>query len=236
MAWNRQCKWSSERGDHYYWEHFKGLFSEIHDIFEQFGRQCICGDLATQVHHKTYDNIGKENLLTELAGLCDDCHRNVHQSRNANRANDTSGKAYWDKFETYVEENGNRLHLFPEPDLPSIYGIQIDRKTLNSEDIFKEGAFWLIAYRSADKLQANLCMQSSTHYNHLKTQQDTIKGKFRDNLGELKWGDDKKWIGFLDDTVGDVNKADTDQDFPWLHSRLVRLHTVFQPRVLELQR
>ena len=211
-------------------------WAEIREkFFEQVGRQCICGDMATQVHHKTYDNIGKENLLTELAGLCEDCHRNVHQSRNANRANDTSGKAYWDKFETYVEENGNRLHLFPEPDLPSIYGIQIDRKTLNSGDIFKDGACWLIAYRSVDELQANLCLQSPTHYSRLKTQKDIIKEQFGDNLGELKWEDNKKWFGFFDHTVGHVNKADTDQEFSWLHDRLVRLHAVFQLLVLELQ-
>ena len=150
-------------------------------------------------------------------------------------AGGTIGKAYWDKFKTYVKENGNQLQLFPEPDLPSIYGIQIDRKTLNSGDRHKEGAFWLIAYRSSKKLQANLCIQSPTHYNHLKTQQDTIQEEFEDNLGELKWQSDKKWVGFLNDTMGHVNRADKDQEFSWLHDRLVRLHEIFQPLVLELQ-
>ena len=204
-------------------------------FFEQFGRQCICGDLATQVHHKNYDNIGKENLLTDLVGLCDRCHTDIHKSKNANGSNATRGRAYWDKFEAYVEENGNRLQLFPEPNLPSIYGIQIDRKTLESGDITTDGAFWLIAYRSLNELQANLCMQSSTHYNHLKKQKDIIKEQFGDNLGELKWEDNKKWFGFFDHTVGHVNKADTDQEFSWLHDRLVRLHAVFQLLVLELQ-
>lgn len=48
-------------------------------FFEQAGRQCsgkVCGDTATQVHHKNYDNIGKENLL-DLEGLCDDCHNEL---------------------------------------------------------------------------------------------------------------------------------------------------------------
>ena len=31
-------------------------------LFKQVGRLCICGDLATQAHHKTYENIGKENI------------------------------------------------------------------------------------------------------------------------------------------------------------------------------
>ena len=200
-------------------------------FFEQVGRQCICGDPATQVHHKTYDNIGKEDLLTELVGLCGDCHRDLHHRLNA-----TKGKVYWDKFKTYVKENGNKLQLFPKPDLPRIYGIQIDQKTLNSGDIRKDGACWLIAYRNGNELQANLGMQSLEHYNDLKRRKDTIKGQFEDNLGELKWDDGNKRIGFFDDIVGHVNRANTDREFPWLHDKLVRLHAVFQPLVLELQR
>lgn len=194
-------------------------------FFEQAGRLCICRETATQVHHKTYANIGKENLLTDLAGLCDRCHEGVHQP----------GEMYWNKFEDYVEENGNRLQLFPEPDLPSIYGIQIDQRTLNSGNIFEDGAFWLIAYRDSERLQTNLCIQSSTHYNHLKTQQDPIQGQFGEDLGELKWQDRRKWVGFLDDTAGHVDTADTNREFPWLHDRLVKLHEVFQPCVLEFQ-
>ena len=206
-------------------------------FFAQVGRLCICGEQATQVHHRTYDNIGKEDILTDLSGLCNDCHTRVSLLEDANRANNprrkywgTRGKAYWDKFKTYVEENGNQLQLFPEPDLPSIYGIQMDQKTRKSADRYKNGAFWLIAYRDRETLQATLCMQSFTHYNRLKEQKDTIKGKFEPPLGEeLKWEDSKKRIGFLDDTVGDVKNANTDQEFSWLHDRLVKLHAVFQP-------
>ena len=199
--------------------------------FDHFGRQCLfCSKPATQVHHRNYANIGKENFLTDLSALCEFCHHRFHEPGKP----DTPGKVYWDKFKTYVKENGNQLQLFPNPDLPSIYGIQIDRKTLKSADIHKDGAVWLIAFRNADELQANLCLQSSTHYNRLKEHKDTIKGQLEDPLGEeLKWEDSKKRIGFLDDTVGDVNKADTDKEFLWLHDRLVKLHAVFQPLVGE---
>ena len=200
-------------------------------VMSRDGGQCICGAEATEVHHKTYKNIGKEPL-SDLVALCEGCHNRLPPVE----AGDPRGRVYWDKFKTYVQENGNRLHLFPQPDLPSFYGIQIDRNTLESADRYEDGAFWLIAYRSANELQANLCMQSSAHYNHLKEQQDTIQGQLSDNLGELKWQDDKKWIGFLDDTVGHVDRADTDQEFPWLHDRLGKLYKVFKPRVSELQR
>ena len=79
--------------------------------------------------------------------------------------NDTTGQVYWDGFKRYVKEKQNQLQLFPKPDLTSIYGIRIDQKTLQSGDRHKGGAFWLIAYRSANKLQANLCVQSLKHYN-----------------------------------------------------------------------
>ena len=78
-------------------------------------------------------------------------------------------------------------------------------------------------------------MQSPTHYSHLKKQRDIIKGLFEDNLGELKWQDDKRWVGFFDNTVGHVSRANTNQEFSWLHDRLVRLRAVFQLLVLELQ-
>ena len=213
-------------------------------FFAQMGRLCICGDTATQVHHKTYDNIGKEDLLTELVGLCDRCHENVHQSENPNGANNATGnganntredrgKVYWDEFKTYVEDNGNQLQLYSESD-SSIYGIQIDQTTRKSEDRHKDGAFWLVAYRDSNTLQANLRMQSLEHYNDLKRREDTIKRQFEDSLGELKWNG-KDRIGFVNATVGPMSRADTDQEFPWLHDRLVRLYEVFQPLVLELQ-
>ena len=133
-----------------------------------------------------------------------------------------------------MEENGNHLQLFPEPDGTSIYGIQIDQRTRTSEDIHKEGAFWLVAYRDTNKLQANLCVQSSDHYSLLKAQKEEIEGQVDDNLGELRWVDDSKRIGFLNNTVGHVNAANREQEFSWLHDRLIRLQEVFQPRISEL--
>ena len=195
---------------------------------------CICGAKATEVHHKTYKNIGKEPL-SELVMLCKKCHDREYKSYV--QSNDHSqGKAYWDEFKVYVKENGNKLQLFPEPDLPTIYGIQIDGKTRKSMDRHKDGAFWLIAYRSSEELQANLRMQSSTHYKSLKKKKDSIKGKFGDSLGELEWKDGENRIGFLEHNVEHVDEADTDQEFPWLHDRLMRLYTVFKPLVLELQK
>ena len=203
--------------------------------FDKFGNLCSCGNQATQLHHKTYENVGKENIQTDLNGICDVCHQEMHQSIIPNRKNDVKGKEYWDKFNTYVKENGNQLKLFPEPDYPAVYGVQIHPNIVKSKDRFKKGAFWLVAYRSIDTLQANLCMQSFSHYEGLKKQKEIIERQFDDNLGKLKWEDDTKRIGFFDNTVEHVSRAKIDQEFSWLHDRLICLHEVFRPRVLEVQ-
>ena len=197
-------------------------------FFEQAGRLCICSSPATQVHHKTYENIGKEELLKDLVGLCKECHGKVDEWRN------DKGKEYWDQFKSYVKENGDKLQLFPEPSGTSIYGIQIHEKTRKSADIYEDDAIWLVAYRDTDKLQANLCLRSSDQYNVLEEQKERIKAQFDDNLDVLRWDDNGKRIGFLDDTVKHVSIANTDQEFPWLHDRLIRLHKVFQPIISEL--
>ena len=203
--------------------------------FNQFGHLCLCGNTATEIHHKTYENVGKENLFIDLVGLCEPHHRDVHQWRNSNGVIDAKGKAYWDKFEIYLKENGSKLQLFPEPNLPSVYGIQIDRRTRKSEDIREDGAFWLIAFRNAKRLRANLCVESTAHYSVLKEQKEIMERQFEDSLGELKWEDDRKQIGFSNSSVGNVMTANTDQEFSWLQDRLISLHKVFRSCILELQ-
>ena len=49
-------------------------------VRQRDGGQCICGAQATEMHHKTYDNIGREPL-SDLVMLCEECHERVHQPR-----------------------------------------------------------------------------------------------------------------------------------------------------------
>ena len=195
--------------------------------FAHFGCKCLfCDNDATDVHHRNYANIGKEEIPKDLSVLCNDCHNRFHDiARN-----------YWRQFIAYVEEKGTHLLLFPNPDWNAIYNIQIDSRISTSDDILRNAdAVWLVAYRDTQQLQANLCMRSAAHYNLLKEQKGEIEANFDDNLGELRWVENGKRIGFLHNTVGHVNAANRKQEFSWLHDRLVRLQEVFRPRVLELQ-
>lgn len=46
-------------------------------ILERDGHLCICGRIATEVHHKTYERTGKE-FLSDLVSLCESCHTLIH--------------------------------------------------------------------------------------------------------------------------------------------------------------
>ncbi len=48
------------------------------EYFRKFGVLCICGRKAIALHHKTYENVGKENIERDLTGLCKSCHHNIH--------------------------------------------------------------------------------------------------------------------------------------------------------------
>ena len=37
-----------------------------------------CGNKATQLHHISYDNLGDEELDTDVIALCKDCHDEIH--------------------------------------------------------------------------------------------------------------------------------------------------------------
>lgn len=50
-------------------------------VLDRDGELCACGDIATEVHHKTYDNIGNE-LLSDLVALCKYCYNGVHSGVN----------------------------------------------------------------------------------------------------------------------------------------------------------
>ena len=49
-------------------------------VIQRDGGQCVCGAQAIVVHHKTYDNIGKEPL-SDLVMVCKECHKRVHTPR-----------------------------------------------------------------------------------------------------------------------------------------------------------
>lgn len=56
------------------WKHIKQA------VLKRDGHLCICGNKSTEIHHKRYDNVGKEPP-SDLVSLCKQCHDNIHSNK-----------------------------------------------------------------------------------------------------------------------------------------------------------
>ena len=59
-----------------HWEQVKRRYRE-----SDRPQRCPCGARAADLHHLTYERIGREEL-TDLIALCRDCHRKTHRKRD----------------------------------------------------------------------------------------------------------------------------------------------------------
>lgn len=51
-------------------------------VLQRWQGQCEeCGERAREVHHKTYERLGREHMQ-DLTPLCDDCHRREHPTKS----------------------------------------------------------------------------------------------------------------------------------------------------------
>lgn len=47
--------------------------------FKATNNKCVgCGDKCTNLHHLSYDNLGRERLAVDVVPLCHKCHRKCH--------------------------------------------------------------------------------------------------------------------------------------------------------------
>lgn len=53
-------------------------------VMQGCGSRCRCGHPATEVHHKTYDRVGAEDL-DDLEGVCSECHQDIHRIEGKER-------------------------------------------------------------------------------------------------------------------------------------------------------
>lgn len=70
------------------------------EVLKRDGMLCICGDRATEVHHKTYENLGQE-LPSDLVALCRYCYRGIHSGEKIKLwqgSNPMNNKEYREKY------------------------------------------------------------------------------------------------------------------------------------------
>ncbi|MCY3740395.1 MAG: hypothetical protein OXH00_05190 [Candidatus Poribacteria bacterium] len=70
------------------------------EVLKRDGMLCVCGDSATEVHHKTYENLGQEPL-SDLVALCRYCYRGIHSGEKIKLwqgSNPMTNKEYREKY------------------------------------------------------------------------------------------------------------------------------------------
>ena len=70
------------------------------EVLKRDGMLCVCGDRATEVHHKTYENLGQEPL-SDLVALCNYCYRGIHSGEKIKLwqgSNPMNNKEYREKY------------------------------------------------------------------------------------------------------------------------------------------
>ena len=50
------------------------------ELLEEAGNECnVCGASANILHHLNYDNLGFEELETDVVAVCNSCHMELHE-------------------------------------------------------------------------------------------------------------------------------------------------------------
>lgn len=63
------------------------------ELLDEANHMCEdCGEIANNVHHLSYDNLGEEELGVDVEVLCEDCHLWGKHSVDGKEANDEYGE------------------------------------------------------------------------------------------------------------------------------------------------
>ena len=122
---NRSSAWSKNE---YYNRYInsRAWSEKRRQVMARDGNLCVCGDEAKEVHHKTYLNVGKENL-SELVSLCKDCHDKYHDHYPKKvKSYEDPNKVIVDNMPVYPSEHIKDLIEKIEEDKNFDFGLEID--------------------------------------------------------------------------------------------------------------
>ena len=210
-------------------------------VRQRDGGQCICGAQATELHHKTYDNIGREPL-SDLVMLCKGCHERVHQPRVPS----DQQSAMQQPLETLPEEvsvkEAFRAYIERESDLLRYadFGASERPNYVNYGSGYpKENGYyniWLAAWIPIDRneIAAVISIQSNSryfesHYKKFEEHKDRIENTF--SFEDVKFAEANSGIWQLrvmKEDVDLIQTANWDTAFRWLRETLDKLYWVLR--------
>ena len=190
--------------------------------------QCVCGAAATEVHHKTYDNIGKESL-SDLVILCEDCHKKFHKKRVPSDPQ----QAVKEAFIAYVDRESAILRHadFVASERPDYV---VYESGYQKEKGYHE--IWLSAWIPADhnKVAAVIVIRSDSsyfqsHYKKFKKHKDGIVKTFSfEDINSSKVNETLFHLRVEKKNVDLTQADDRDAAFRWLRENLEKLYWVLR--------
>ena len=198
-------------------------------VMKRDGGQCVCGKKATQVHHKTYDNIGKEPL-EELVALCEDCHYKLHDpSEQSVRKQSPFKRA----FIAYIARESDILQHadFGTGEHPEYVGYEGGYQKENGYH-----QIWLSAWIPANPndIAAVIAVRSDSryfesHYKKFEEHKDRIEKVFSfEEIKPRQASDSVFHLRVVKKDVDLTQAAERDTDFRWLRENLEKLHGVLR--------
>ena len=210
-------------------------------VRQRDGGQCICGAQATELHHKTYDNIGREPL-SDLVMLCKGCHERVHQPRVPS----DQQSAMQQPLETLPEEvsvkEALRAYIKRESDILRYadFGVSERPDYVNYESSYpKENGYydiWLAAWIPIDRneIAAVISIQSNSsyvesHYKNFEENKNKIEKAFSfENINLRGKSGNVFQLSAVKRDVDLTQTANWDTEFRWLRENLEKLYWVLR--------
>ena len=207
-------------------------------VIQRDGVQCICGDQATELHHKTYDNIGKEPL-SDLVMLCKGCHKRLHRPRVPS----DQQSAMQQPLETLPEEvsvkEAFRAYIECESDI-----LRLDDFG-RSDYIGYEGGYekengysqlWIAAWLPDDlnEIAAVISVRSNSryfesHYRKFEEHKDKIENTFSFEDVRFREASGGFWqLRVVKQNVDLTQTANWETEFRWLRENLEKLYWVLR--------
>ena len=199
--------------------------------------KCVwCGAEGKQVHHKTYDNIGRESL-SDLVLLCNKCHNTAHPNRVSSDNKSDTQQPYPPKevqkaFIAHIERESGILQLgnFDTKGHRDYVDFKSGYPTNNRSPEIYLSAWLPIAYND---VAAIIAMRSDSkyfqaHYKKLEAHKSEIEDTFSFEEVKFRSSGGTRQLRVVKKSIDMTQPAERDAAFRWLRETLEKLYWVLR--------
>ena len=195
--------------------------------------KCVwCGAEGNQVHHKTYDNIGRESLF-DLVLLCNKCHiTTAHPGRESSPPQPVPPNEVQKAFIAYIESESGILQLsnFDTKGHQDYVDFKSGYPTNNRSPEIYLSAWLPIAYND---VAAIIAMRSDSkyfrsHYKKLEAHKAEIEDTFSFEEVKFRSSGRTRQLRVVKKSIDMTQIVERDSAFRWLRENLEKLYWVLR--------